>query len=56
MEMLFERHDLANVEALAYLEQRLGEMGVLAALRDAGFEPGDEVRIGAQEFELHPGD
>ena len=56
VEMLFERHDLANMEALAYLEQRLGEMGVLAALRDAGFEPGDEVRIGEQEFELHPGD
>ncbi len=55
VEMLFERHDLANAEALAYLEQRLTEMGVLAALRDAGFEPGDEVRIGAQEFELHPG-
>ena len=55
VEMLFERHDLANAEALAYLEQRLGEMGVLAALRDAGFEPGDEVRIGEQEFELYPG-
>jgi GTP-binding protein len=55
VEMLFERHDLANAEALAYLEQRLTEMGVLAALRDAGFEPGDEVRIGGQEFELHPG-
>ena len=56
VEMLFERHDLANVEALAYLEQRLAEMGVLAALRDAGFEAGDEVRIGEQEFELFPGD
>lgn len=55
VEMLFERHDLSNAEALAYLEQRLTEMGVLAALRDAGFEPGDEVRIGEQEFELHPG-
>jgi GTPase len=55
IEMLFERHDLANAEALAYLEQRLTEMGVLAALRAAGFEPGDEVRIGEHEFELHPG-
>jgi GTP-binding protein len=55
VELLFERHDLANAEALAYLEQRLTEMGVLAALRDAGFEPGDEVRIGEHEFELHPG-
>jgi GTPase len=55
IEMLFDRHDLANAEALAYLEQRLTEMGVLAALRAAGFEPGDEVRIGEHEFELHPG-
>jgi GTPase len=55
VELLFGRHDLANVEALAYLEQRLAEMGVLAALRDAGFEPGDEVRIGEHEFELFPG-
>jgi GTP-binding protein len=55
VEMLFERHDLANAEALAYLEQRLTEMGVLAALREAGFEPGDEVRIGEQEFALYPG-
>src|SRR5205085_1767472 len=56
VEMLFERHDLTNAEALAYLEQRLTGMGVLAALRDAGFEPGDELRIGEHEFELHPGD
>lgn len=55
VEMLIERHDLVNAEALAYLEQRLTEMGVLAALRDAGFEPGDEVRIGEHEFDLHPG-
>jgi GTPase len=55
VEMLVERHDLANEEALAYLEQRMTEMGVVAALRDAGFEAGDEVRIGEHEFELHPG-
>ena len=54
VEMLFERHDLANEEALAYLEQRLNEMGVVAALRAAGFVAGDEVRIGEHEFELHP--
>ena len=55
IELLVERHDLSNLEALAYLEQRLREIGVLAALERAGFEPGDEVRIGEQEFELHPG-
>jgi GTP-binding protein len=53
VEMLFERHDTKNEEALAYLEQRLKEMGVLAALDRAGFEPGDDVRIGEHEFELH---
>jgi GTPase len=55
VEMLIERHDLSNQEALSYLEQRLTEIGVLAALRNAGFEAGDEVRIGEHEFELHPG-
>jgi GTPase len=54
VELLFERHDLKNEEALAYLEQRLTEIGVVAALRAAGFEPGDDVRVGEHEFELHP--
>jgi GTPase len=53
VEVLFERHDIGNEEALAYLEQRLEEIGVIAALRAAGFEAGDDVRIGEQEFELH---
>ena len=53
VEMLFERHDTGNEEALAYLEQRLNEIGVIAALARAGFEPGDDVRIGEHEFELH---
>ena len=54
VELLFERHDLRNEEALAYLEQRLKEIGVVAALRSAGFQPGDDVRVGEHEFELHP--
>ncbi len=54
IELLVARHDLENPEALAYLEQRFGEIGVLAALRSAGFEAGDEVRIGEQAFELLP--
>ena len=54
VELLFERHDLKNEEALAYLEQRLKEIGVVAALRAAGFEPGDDLRVGEHEFELHP--
>ena len=53
VEVLFERHDTKNEEALGYLEQRLKEMGVIAALDRAGFESGDDVRIGELEFELH---
>jgi GTPase len=53
VELLFERHDLKNEEALAYLEQRLREIGVITALTRAGFEPGDDVRVGEHEFELH---
>ncbi len=52
VEMLVERHDLANPEALSYLERRLNEIGVVKALRDAGFEPGDEVRVGDEAFDL----
>ena len=53
VELLFERHDIKNEEALAYLEQRLREIGVIAALTKAGFEAGNEVRVGEHEFELH---
>ena len=55
VEMLVARHDLTNPEALAYLEQRLREIGVIAALERAGFTPGNEVRIGEEAFELDPG-
>jgi GTP-binding protein len=54
--MLIARHDTQNPEALGYVEQRLREIGVIAALRRAGFEPGDEVRIGEDAFELDPGE
>jgi GTP-binding protein len=56
IEMLIARHDTQNPEALGYLEQRLREIGVIAALRRAGFEAGDEVRIGEAAFELDPGE
>ena len=54
VELLFERHDLKNEEALAYLESRLNEIGVVSALRAAGFEAGDDLRVGEHELELHP--
>jgi GTP-binding protein len=55
IEMLVARHDISNIEALAYLEGRLREIGVIAALQRAGFEPGDDVHIGETVFELDPG-
>ena len=54
IELLIARHDLENPEALDYLEGRLREIGVIAALERAGFEPGDEVVVGDLEFELRP--
>jgi len=55
IELLVERHDLSNEEALGYVEQRLRDIGVVGELRKRGFEPGDEVRIGDIAFELDPG-
>ena len=54
IEMLVARHDLSNPEALDYLERRLKEIGVVAELQRAGFEPGNEVVVGEVEFELDP--
>jgi GTPase len=54
IELLIARHDLENPEALDYLEGRLREIGVIAELQRAGFEPGDEVVVGDLEFELDP--
>ncbi len=54
IELLVARHDLANPEALDYLEGRLREIGVIAELQRAGFERGDEVVVGEVEFELDP--
>ncbi len=54
IEVLVRRHDLTNPEAVEYLERRLREIGVLKALVDAGFAPGDEVRIGEESFDLWP--
>ena len=54
VERLVARHDLDNEEALSFLEDRLRAIGVIGALQDAGFEPGDDVEIGGVEFELDP--
>jgi GTP-binding protein len=55
VERLLARFELDNDEALAHVERRLQRMGVVQALEDAGFEPGDDVEIAGVVFELHPG-
>ncbi|MBS1870423.1 MAG: GTPase ObgE [Actinobacteria bacterium] len=54
IDRLVLRYDLENEEAMAHLERRLKRIGVIQALEDAGFEPGDDVEIGGVEFELDP--
>jgi GTP-binding protein len=54
VDRLVMRYDVDNEEAMAYLEGRLKSIGVIRALEDAGFEPGDDVEIGGIEFELDP--
>jgi GTP-binding protein len=51
---LLARHDLENDEALAWVEERLRRIGVIRALEEQGFTPGDEVEIAGIAFELDP--
>jgi len=55
VERLIARHDMENEEALAHVERRLHRLGVISALENAGFVPGDDVEIGGIVFELDPG-
>ena len=55
VQRLVARYDLENEDALVHLERRLRGIGVIRALRDQGFEPGDDVEIAGVEFELDPG-
>jgi GTP-binding protein len=54
IERLIARYDLENDDALAYLERRLRGIGVIRALQEQGFEPGDEVEIAGIAFDLDP--
>ncbi len=54
IELLLARHDIENEDAMDYLEGRLRRIGVLRALQEAGFQPGDEIEIGGVTFELDP--
>ncbi len=55
VDRLLARHDIENEEALRYVEGRLRRMGVIRALEQAGFEPGDDVELAGTVFELDPG-
>ncbi len=55
IERLLARFDADNEDAMAYLEGRLERIGVLKALKDEGFQPGDEIEIAGVLFELDPG-
>jgi len=54
VERLIARHDLDNEDALAHVEARLRQIGVIGALEEQGFQPGDDVEIGGVVFELDP--
>jgi GTP-binding protein len=54
VERLLQRFDVENEEAAAHVERRLLRMGVIQALEDRGFAPGDEVEIGGVVLELDP--
>ncbi len=55
IERLIARYDLENEDALAHLERRLKGIGVIRALEEQGFEPGDEIEIAGVVFDLDPG-
>jgi GTP-binding protein len=52
VERLLRRFDVENDDAMAYVEGRLRRLGVLRALQDEGFQPGDELQIAGVTLEL----
>jgi len=54
IERLLARFDTDNDDAMAYFEGRLRRIGVIRALEEEGFQPGDEVEIAGVTFELDP--
>jgi GTP-binding protein len=56
VERLLQRFDVENDDAMAYVEGRLRRLGVLRALQDEGFQPGDELRIAGVVLELDAGE
>ena len=56
VDRLMQRFDLENEEAAAHVEHRLDRMGVLRALEENGFAPGDDLEIGGMLLELDLGE
>ena len=54
IDRLIARHDVANAEALRYVEERLRALGVIRALEAAGFTPGDDVEIARHRVRARP--
>lgn len=52
IERLVIKTDMRNEEAVAYLQRRLGKMGIETRLLAAGAEDGDTVHIGPVSFEF----
>ncbi len=52
VERLALKTDWESPEGVEHFQRSLEKSGVVAALRRAGAEPGDEVRIGAVEFDF----
>jgi GTP-binding protein len=52
IDRLLARHDLDNDEAMAHVESRLRQIGVIRSLEQAGYKAGDDVEIGGVLFEL----
>ena len=49
---LVSRFDLSDYEAVRYLGERLERLGVYAALRAKGAQPGDGVEVEGYDFEF----
>ena len=56
IELLVDRHDLSNPEALAYLEQRLREIGVVSALRTRASSPATRCGSASRRSSSTPSD
>lgn len=54
VERLLARYDIENDDAMDYVEGRLRRIGVIRALEEEGFQPGDEIEIAGVTFELDP--